>query len=141
RGRALGNHALLQLRRARPQGDAPRDGALREGSDAALRGQGVTCRRDPMNAHERQEFVRSHRTAIFGYGRRDHGPAMTVVYYVMDGDDMLVSTMAERAKAKAVARNPKVSLCVLNEKWPLTYVLVYGTAKIDTSFESVVDLG
>ena len=94
-----------------------------------------------MNAHERQEFVRSHRTAIFGYGRRDHGPAMTVVYYVMDGDDMLVSTMAERAKAKAVARNPKVSLCVLNEKWPLTYVLVYGTAKIDTNFESVVDLG
>lgn len=63
-----------------------------------------------MNARERQEFVRSHRTAVFGYARRDHGPAMTVVYYVMDGDDMLVSTMAARAKAKAVARNPKVSL-------------------------------
>ena len=94
-----------------------------------------------MNAHERREFVRAHRTAIFGYGRRDHGPAMTAVYYVMDGDDLLVSTMAERAKAKAVARNPKVSLCVLDEKWPPTYLLVYGTARIVTDFDAVVDLG
>ncbi len=94
-----------------------------------------------MNAHDRREFVHAHRTAIFGYGRREHGPAMTVVYYVMDGDDILVSTMAERAKAKAVARNPKVSLCVLDEKWPPTYLLVYGTARIVTDFEAVVDLG
>ncbi len=94
-----------------------------------------------MNAEERREFVRSHRTAIFGYARRDHGPAMTVVYYVMDGDDLLVSTMAERAKAKAVARNPRVSLCVLDEKWPLTYLLVYGTVRIVTDVEAVVDLG
>jgi hypothetical protein len=34
---------------------------------------------------------------------------MTVVYYVMDGDDMLISTMAERAKAKAVQRDPRVT--------------------------------
>ena len=65
---------------------------------------------------------------------------MTVVYYVMDGDDILVSTMTERAKAKAVARDPKVSLCFLDEKWPPTYLLVYGTATIVTNFEAVVDL-
>lgn len=94
-----------------------------------------------MNAHERREFVRSHRTAIFGYNRRDHGPAMTVVYYVMDGDDLLVSTMAARAKAKAVARNPRVSLSILDEKWPPTYLLVYGTARIVTDFDAVVELG
>jgi PPOX class probable F420-dependent enzyme len=93
-----------------------------------------------VNARERGEFVRSHRIAVFGYSRRDHGPAMTVVYYVMDGDDILVSTMTERAKAKAVGRDPRVSLCILDEKWPPTYLLVYGTAKIVTDFEAVVDL-
>lgn len=92
-----------------------------------------------MNGEERRAFVRSHRTAIFGYSRREHGPAMTAVYYVMDGDDLLVSTMASRGKAKAVARHPKVSLCVLDEKWPPTYILVYGTARIVTDFEAVVD--
>jgi PPOX class probable F420-dependent enzyme len=92
-----------------------------------------------MTAAERREFVRAHRTAIFGYARRDHGPAMTAVYYVMDGDDILVSTMAARGKARAVARNPKVSLCVLDEKWPPTYILVYGTARIVTDFAAVVE--
>lgn len=94
-----------------------------------------------MNGHERRQFVRSHRIAVFGYARREHGPAMTVVYYVMDRDDMLVYTMAARAKAKAVAGNPRVSLCVLDEKWPPTYLLVYGRARIETDFEAVVDLG
>jgi nitroimidazol reductase NimA-like FMN-containing flavoprotein (pyridoxamine 5'-phosphate oxidase superfamily) len=53
-----------------------------------------------MNAKERREFVRSHRIGVFGYSRRDHGPAMSVVYYVMAGDDILISTMAERSKPK-----------------------------------------
>jgi PPOX class probable F420-dependent enzyme len=93
-----------------------------------------------MNAAERREFVRRHRVAVFGYNRRHHGPAMTVVYYVMDGDDLLVSTMAARAKARAVQRDPHVSLCVLDEQWPPSYVVVYGTAAIVTEFDLVVDL-
>lgn len=91
-----------------------------------------------MNGAERRDFVRSHRTAIFGYNRREHGPALTAVYYVMDGDDLLVSTMTSRGKAKAVRRDPHVSMCVLDEKWPPRYILVYGTAKIETDFEVVV---
>jgi PPOX class probable F420-dependent enzyme len=93
-----------------------------------------------MDQQERRQFVRDHRTAIFGYGRRDHGPAMTVVYYVMDGDEILVSTMAARGKAKAVRRNPRVSLCVLDENWPLEYLQIYGTAIVDDDFESAVDV-
>ena len=73
-----------------------------------------------MNRDERREFVRKHRTAVFGYGRKHDGPAQSIVYYVMDGDDILVSTMGARAKAKAVARLGKVSLCVLDEQWPPT---------------------
>lgn len=63
-----------------------------------------------MNREERRQFVTEHRTAVFGYARRDHGPAMTVVYYVMDDDDILVSTMAARGKAKAVRRDPRQSV-------------------------------
>ena len=84
-----------------------------------------------MNGAERREFVRGHRTAVFGYARAADGPSMSCVYYVMDGDDILVSTMAGRAKARAVRRNPKISLCVLDENWPPTYLLVYGDAGIE----------
>jgi nitroimidazol reductase NimA-like FMN-containing flavoprotein (pyridoxamine 5'-phosphate oxidase superfamily) len=94
-----------------------------------------------MNRDERRGFVARNRTAIFGYNRRQDGPAMSVVYYVMDGDDILVSTMAARAKAKAVQRNQKVALCVLNEQWPLTYLQVYCDAKVETDHDANVDLG
>src|SRR6202051_2544038 len=93
-----------------------------------------------MDRNERREFVRKHRTCVFGYGRQDDGPAMTVVYYVMDGDDLLISTMAARGKALAVKRNPKVSLCILYEQWPLTYLQVYGEATIEEDFDQAVDV-
>jgi PPOX class probable F420-dependent enzyme len=93
-----------------------------------------------MDADKRRQFVRDHRTCIFGYTRREHGPAMTVVYYVMDGDDILVSTMEARSKAKAVDRDPHVSLCVLDEHWPLTYLQVYGTAVVERDPGKSADL-
>jgi hypothetical protein len=48
--------------------------------------------------------------------------------------------MADRQKAKAVARDPRVSLCVLDEQWPLTYLQVYGTAVLDTDPERGADM-
>jgi PPOX class probable F420-dependent enzyme len=93
-----------------------------------------------MTPEQRKQFVLDHRTAIFGYNRAKDGPAMSIVFYCMDQDEILVSTMAERAKAKAVARSPKVSLCVLDEQWPPSYLQVYCDAVIDSDFDSVVDV-
>jgi PPOX class probable F420-dependent enzyme len=93
-----------------------------------------------VNQEERRKFVADHRTAVFGFNRKNDGPAMSIVYYVVDGDDLLVSTMAARGKAKAVARSPKVSLAILDEKWPPTYLLVYGNARIETDIEAATDL-
>ncbi|MCU1465095.1 MAG: Pyridoxamine 5-phosphate oxidase [Actinomycetia bacterium] len=94
-----------------------------------------------MTPEERRAFVRCHRTAIFGYNRASDGPAMSIVYYVIDADDtILVSTMRDRAKARAVARNPNVSMCVLDEQWPPTYLQVYCRAEVDTDEERTIDL-
>ncbi len=65
---------------------------------------------------------------------------MSVVYYVVDGDDILVSTMSARGKAKAIRRHPKVSLAVLDEKWPPTYLVVYCDAVVETDETAIVDL-
>ena len=90
---------------------------------------------------ERREFVRTHRTCVFGYRRRTDGPAMSVVYYVpTDDDELLVSTMGGRAKALAVARDPKVSLCVLDERWPFAFLQVYADATVETDPKLVVDV-
>ena len=61
-----------------------------------------------MNQAQRREFVEKHRTGIFGFQRKHGPPSMSVVYYVVDGDDLLVSTMAERAKTKATNAREKL---------------------------------
>jgi hypothetical protein len=94
-----------------------------------------------MLPSERREFVRTHRTCVFGTNRRADGPAMSIVYYVpTDTDQLLVSTMRDRAKAKAVARLRKVSLCVLDEAWPISYLQVYCDASVDDDRDLVVDV-
>jgi len=93
-----------------------------------------------MDADERRKFVREHRTCVFGYARQEHGPAMTIVYYVVDGDDLLISTMAARGKAKAIERDPRVSLCVLDENWPPTYLQVYGRAVLERDEAQAADV-
>jgi PPOX class probable F420-dependent enzyme len=94
-----------------------------------------------MLPSERRSFVRTHRTCVFGTARRADGPAMSVVYYVpTDADELLVSTMGDRAKGKAVARLGKVSLCVLDEHWPCSYLQVYCDASVDDDPDLVVDV-
>lgn len=81
---------------------------------------------------ERREFVRTHRTCAFGTTRPTEGPAISVVYYVPnDTDELLVSTMRTRGKARVIARDPKVGICVFDERWPFAHVQVYCDAVVD----------
>jgi PPOX class probable F420-dependent enzyme len=56
---------------------------------------------------------------------------MTPVYYALDGDDIIISTTRTRAKARAIARDPRVSLCILGEQQPFPYLTVYGRGRIE----------
>ncbi len=91
-----------------------------------------------MTPEERKTFLSEHRLAIVGAERKDAPPQLSPVYYVMDGDDLLISTTATRAKSKVIRRNARVSVCVLGEQLPFPYLTVYGRGQIDT--EGVVDV-
>ena len=94
-----------------------------------------------MLPSERREFVRTHRTCVFGYRRRNDGPAMSIVYYIpTDDEELMVSTMAGRGKARVVERDGKVSLCVLDERWPFSYLQVYADAVVERDRELAVDV-
>ena len=84
-----------------------------------------------MIPKERREFLEQHRLAIVGVPRRAGPPHMSPVYYVVDGDDIVISTTASRFKARAIGKNPDVSLCVIGEQPPFPYLLVYGKGSIE----------
>jgi PPOX class probable F420-dependent enzyme len=86
-----------------------------------------------MTPEERRSFLESHRLCIVAYVRTSGPPAMTPVYYALDGDDIVISTTRSRAKARVLARHPAVSLCILGEQPPFPYLTVYGRARIEDS--------
>ena len=84
-----------------------------------------------MTPEERKKFLDEHRLAVVGIPRRAAAPQLSPVYYVMDGDDLLISTTETRAKAKSVRRGQPVSVCVLGEAMPFPYLTVYGRGRIE----------
>lgn len=99
----------------------------------------ITEDTDALRASRRQ-FVRDHRTAVFGYPRQSHGPSLSIVYYVVAGENELrVTSMRDRAKTHSVRRNGKVTLCVLDEQWPMSYLQVYCDAEVVDDMDAAVD--
>ena len=84
-----------------------------------------------MTPEERTTFLAEHRLCVVAYAREAGPPALSPVYYAMDGDDLIISTTASRAKATAIHRNPEVSVCVLGEQAPFPYLTVYGRGRIE----------
>jgi PPOX class probable F420-dependent enzyme len=83
-----------------------------------------------INEQQRQ-FLADHRLCVVGYNLAEGPPAMTPVYYVLDGDEIVISTTSSRAKAKAAGRGREMSVCVLAEESPFDYVTVFGKARIE----------
>lgn len=66
---------------------------------------------------------------------------MSVVYYIpTDTDELLISTMRDRAKAVVARREEKASLCILDENWPVAYLQVYCDVTVQDDPELTVDV-
>ncbi len=96
-----------------------------------------------MTPEERTKFLEEHRLAIVGVPRRTGAPQLSPVYYAMDGEDLIISTTATRAKTLSVKRDSRVSVCVLGEQQPFPYLTVYGRGRIeeDRAVETMMAVG
>ena len=79
---------------------------------------------------EHREFLQKNRLCVVGFARKAGPPSLSPVYYFLDGEDIVISTTASRAKARAVRRNPEVTVCVLAESMPFAYLTVYGRGRV-----------
>ena len=71
------------------------------------------------------------RTAKLATVRKDGRPHVAPIWFTLDGDELVFTTWHESVKAKAILRDPRVSLCVDDERPPFTFVMLDGTALID----------
>ncbi len=80
---------------------------------------------------ESVEFLRTRHHAILITRRRDGRPQASPVSCGVDGAGrLLVSTYPERAKARNVRRDPRVSVCVLSDDFDGPYLQVDGTGEV-----------
>lgn len=84
-----------------------------------------------MAHQEWREFLSAGtRTAKMALTRRDGQPFVVPVWFVLDGDDLVLTTGASSLKARALARDPRVALCVDLQEPPFAYVAIQGRASI-----------
>ncbi len=84
-----------------------------------------------MTPEERKLFLEKHRLAVLGVERKDAPPHLSPVYYVLDGDDVLISVTETRIKTALIRRSGRLSLCVLHEEFPFPYLRIEGVARIE----------
>lgn len=61
---------------------------------------------------------------------RDGHPHLTVIWLERDGDELLYSTTVDRAQAKNLARDPRVTVMINPPDNPYVYAEIRGTATL-----------
>jgi PPOX class probable F420-dependent enzyme len=84
-----------------------------------------------MDVNQAQEFLRTNHRAVLATRRGDGSPQMSPIVAVVDGDGRIVISSRETAmKTKNIRRDPKISLCVVNDGWFGEWIQVDGTAEV-----------
>jgi PPOX class probable F420-dependent enzyme len=78
-------------------------------------------------------FLDEQPVGVLATTRADGTPRQSLVYHLVDGDRVLVSTESKRAKARDVVRTGKASYCVMGHLPPYPAVTVEGPARIVTA--------
>ncbi len=87
---------------------------------------------DPLSPTERA-FLAAAPVGVLGTQRSDGSIRQSVVYHLLDGDRLLISTQSARVKAHDVQRTGWASHCALGQERPFPSLTVEGTARIITS--------
>ena len=78
------------------------------------------------------------RTGKLGYVAADGRPLVAPVWFVLDGDDLLFNTGRNTAKGRAIARDPRLVVCVDSEGPPFGFVQVQGVASVSEDLGELV---
>ena len=65
-------------------------------------------------------------------------PLVTPVWFVLEGDTLVFNTGQDTAKGRALARDPRVSMCVDLEQPPYAFVQVQGEAELSDGLDELV---
>jgi PPOX class probable F420-dependent enzyme len=85
-----------------------------------------------LGAEEIKAFLmEGTRTAKLAVVRKDGSPLVTPVWFLVDSDGTIVFTTGERTvKGRALERDPRVSICVEDDRPPFGFVRLDGVVEL-----------
>jgi PPOX class probable F420-dependent enzyme len=79
------------------------------------------------------------RTGMLGYLASDGRPLVAPVWFIVDNGDLVFNTGAKTAKGRALARDPRVVVCVDDPHPPYSFVQMQGAATISEDPAELLD--
>jgi PPOX class probable F420-dependent enzyme len=78
------------------------------------------------------DFLDANPVGVLATAASDGRPRQSLVYFARDGDRLLISTLADRLKARDVRRTGWASICVMGHQPPYPSATFSGAAQILT---------
>ncbi|MFF3343003.1 PPOX class F420-dependent oxidoreductase [Streptomyces flavidovirens] len=81
------------------------------------------------------------RTGKLSTVRADGRPRVTPVWFLLDGDDIVLTTEKNGVKGRNLARDGRFALCVDQDRPPYAFVLLQGRAEISEDSDGTLHWG
>lgn len=92
-----------------------------------------------MTTEEWRAFVATGaRTGKFATVGADGTPAITPVWFVLDGDTLAFTTGGSTAKIKNLRRSPRAALCVTDDEPPFSYAELRGGVTLSDDLDELL---
>jgi PPOX class probable F420-dependent enzyme len=72
-------------------------------------------------------FLQEPRFAVLGTLNKDGSPQLTTMWYLLEGDTIVMNTKVGRAKERNMRRDPRISVCVPDG---YSYVTISGSVEM-----------
>jgi PPOX class probable F420-dependent enzyme len=92
-----------------------------------------------LSRGEIEQFLRGRHVAVLGTVGDDGAPVLRPIWYLFDGGQILMRTAAGGAKTRNIQRDPRVSVCVQDERAPYRSVTAYGLATIEPARKDLAE--
>lgn len=80
------------------------------------------------------------RTGTLGYLAADGRPLVAPVWFVVDDGQLAFNTGRDTSKGRALARDPRVVMCVDDPHPPYSFVQIQGVATVSEDPQDVLDI-
>lgn len=80
------------------------------------------------------------RTGMLGYVAADGRPLVAPVWFIVQDGKLVFNTNRETSKGRALARDPRVVICVDDPHPPYSFVQVQGVAEVTEDPDELLDI-